>query len=351
MKKEVKKKFIWSWEFVIIMVFLGVISFLSLGIINPESLLLSRLIISVLGIGFLFLAYQRSLSTFFLTFLTGVSTFMALRISFGSEYGGTAPLTLSFVLGPVSIFIISILVSSGIWYAYEKMRYREKFPLLLFLVFIFLLMILSFNTSYFHDWIIENLLTIPFLVLLYFTHRQFKFSHLSYGLIFSFLILHVIGAHYTYAEVPFGDWLRQILDLNRNHFDRVVHFSFGLLLAYPMREIAKRIGNIKGFWAFYVPIEFVLAASAIFEILEWIITLIFAGDLGIAYLGTQGDLFDAIKDMGLAGVGSIITMLVVVGVLLYYNPKGFWQEMKTSFTIKRRAVLGERAISELQLKK
>jgi putative membrane protein len=346
-----KKNLIWSWEFVIVLVLLGVISFLSLGVVNPESSAISHLIISVLGIGFFFLAYQRSLSTFFLTFLTGVSTFMALRISFGDHYTGTAPLALPLILGPVSIFVISILVSSGIWYAYEKMKYREKFPLLLFLVFILLLIVLSFNTSYFHDWIIENLLTLPFLVLLYFTHRWFKFSHLSYGLIFSFLVLHVIGAHYTYAEVPFGDWLRNLLALNRNHYDRVVHFGFGLLLAYPMREIAKRIGNIKGFWAFYVPIEFVLAASAIFEILEWIITLIFAGDLGIAYLGTQGDPFDAIKDMALAGVGSIITMLIGAGGLRYYNPQGFWQEMKTSCKIKRRAVLGERAISELQLQK
>ena len=346
-----KKNYIWSWEFVVVLVILGTLFFFVLGIINPETSAMVSLLISFIGVGFLFLAYQHSLSTFFLTFLTGAATFTALSVSFGNEYSGNAPLTIPIVLGPLTIFIISLIVSAGSWYAYEKMKYREKFPLLLFLTFIILLIILSFNTSFFHDWLIENMLTFPFLVLLFFTHRWFRFSHLSYGLIFSFLCLHLIGAHYTYAEVPLGDWLRDLLALNRNHFDRVVHFSFGFLLAYPMREIAKRIGSIKGFWALYVPIEFVLAASAIFEILEWIITMLFAGDLGIAYLGTQGDAFDAIKDMGVAGLGSVITMLVVVAVLLYYQPKEFWQELKTSFKVKQRAILGERVISELQLKK
>ncbi|MBI4152004.1 DUF2238 domain-containing protein [Candidatus Woesearchaeota archaeon] len=351
MKTRIKKDVIYTTEFILILLVLGVASFFGIGIAYPESPVLSCVLISVFWMGFLFVAYQHSLSTFFLTFLTSISTFITLSITLGNGYGGNAPLVLPFVLRLEGVFLLATGVSLLTWYGYRQLKLREKFPLVLFLVFLLQLIILSFNTSYFEDWIIENLLTIPFIIILYFTHRWFRFSHLSYGLFFIFLVLHIIGAHYTYSEVPFGDWLRDTLALDRNHFDRIVHFSFGLLLAYPMREIVKRIGSVKGFWALYVPIEFVLAASAIFEIIEWLITLVFAGDLGIAYLGTQGDLFDAIKDMGLAGLGSVITMVIVLCVLVYYDHHRFWNEWKTSLKIKQKAILGERVISELELKR
>src|SRR5262245_4975689 len=87
------------------------------------------------------------------------------------------------------------------------------------------------------DWLLENFLVVVFTGLLVTTYRRFPLSDVSYVLITIFLTLHSIGAHYTYAQVPAGDWAKAAFHLTRNHYDRVVHFSFGLMLAYPAREI------------------------------------------------------------------------------------------------------------------
>ena len=164
------------------------------------------------------------------------------------------------------------------------------------------------------------------------------------------MFMHIIGTHYTYSEVPFGFWIQDFFGLARNHYDRIVHFSFGLFLSYPIREIGKRIGELKGVWALWIPIELVLAFSAIYEILEWFIAVIFGGDLGIAYLGTQGDVWDAQKDMVLAGLGSVITMFVTAFIIIYYDAKNFFKELKDSFSVKSKEVLGERAIQKFKRK-
>jgi putative membrane protein len=164
---------------------------------------------------------------------------------------------------------------------------------------------------------------------------------------FAYMVLHIIGTHYTYSEVPLGDWLKNLLGLSRNHYDRIIHFSFGLLMAYPMREIAVRIGSVRGFWGLYVPVEFVLAFSALYEILEWLIAVIFGGDLGIAYLGTQGDQWDAIKDMALAGLGSVIAMGIVMLLLLVLTRGAFWKELRESLRVKQHEPLGEEAIRRM----
>lgn len=160
------------------------------------------------------------------------------------------------------------------------------------------------------DWLLENLLvlvTVPALVL---TYRRFPLSDLSYVLIVAFLTLHAIGAHYTYAKVPLGFGLKEWLDLSRNHFDRIVHFAFGLLLAYPVREVFLRIAHVRGYWAYHLPLNVVLAFSGLFEIIESWIARIARPELGEAYLGAQGDVWDAQKDMTVALVGAIICMAV-----------------------------------------
>ena len=91
---------------------------------------------------------------------------------------------------------------------------------------------------------------------------------MSYLLITVFLTLHAIGAHYTYSEVPFGFWMQRTLGFARNPFDRVVHFSFGLLLAYPIREVFLRVANARGFWGYFLPLDRTLSTSALFELLE-----------------------------------------------------------------------------------
>src|SRR5688572_20716258 len=93
-------------------------------------------------------------------------------------------------------------------------------------------------------WVLENLLVVFCVGALILTFRRFAFSNRSYFLIAIFLSLHAVGAHYTYAQTPFGEWLKEAFDLSRNHFDRIIHFCFGLLMAYPAREVLLRIGQV-----------------------------------------------------------------------------------------------------------
>jgi putative membrane protein len=194
----------------------------------------------------------------------------------------------------------------------------------------------------------ENWLTVPFVILIYLTYRWFRFSNVSYGLVFTYMMLHIYGSHYTYAEVPFGFWMQSVLGLARNHYDRIVHFSFGLLLAYPVREVVIRISDTKGFWSYWFPIEFVLAFSAVYELLEWGIAVIFGGDLGVAYLGSQGDVWDAQKDMFVAGSGSVLAMLAVAIIIWRYRRADFWRELRESFTVKNKRELGEVALEDMR---
>ena len=154
------------------------------------------------------------------------------------------------------------------------------------------------------DWVLENVLAVTLVTGLVLTYRRFPLSDTSYLLITLFLTLHAIGAHYTYSEVPLGYWLRDWGHFSRNHFDRVVHFCFGLLMAYPVREVFLRVASTRGFWAYYLPLDVTLAFSAIYEIFEMLVAVVIAPSAGDAYLGTQGDIWDAQKDMGAAFIGA-----------------------------------------------
>jgi len=158
------------------------------------------------------------------------------------------------------------------------------------------------------DWLLENLLVFIAAAVLLATYPRFRFSNLSYGLFTVFLSLHLVGAHYTYAETPFGFWLQDWFDLQRNHYDRIVHFSFGLLLAYPMREILLREAGVKPGWACFISINSILAFSAVYEVIEAVAAVVVSPELGTAYLGTQGDEWDAQKDAGLALAGAVVAM-------------------------------------------
>ncbi|MFO0775679.1 MAG: DUF2238 domain-containing protein [Nitrospiraceae bacterium] len=157
------------------------------------------------------------------------------------------------------------------------------------------------------DWALENILAVAFLSLLIATYRRFRLSNASYLCITGFMLLHAVGAHYTYAEVPLGFWLKEAFGLTRNPFDRIVHFSYGFFLVYPLRELLIRLADVKGFWAYYLPISGILAQSGLFEIIEMVIAVIVNPELGSAYLGMQGDEWDAQKDMVMATMGAIIT--------------------------------------------
>jgi putative membrane protein len=165
-----------------------------------------------------------------------------------------------------------------------------------------------------HDWMLENILVVLAVGLLVGTYRTFPLSDLSYLLITVFLTLHTVGAHWTYAQVPFGFWLQRVLGLARNPFDRLVHFCFGLLLAYPIREVFLRVANARGFWAYYLPLDVTLAFSALYEIMEMVVATLVAPGTGDAWLGTQGDVWDAQRDMAMAAMGALLCMTLTAGV-------------------------------------
>ncbi len=161
------------------------------------------------------------------------------------------------------------------------------------------------------NWILENLLVFIFIGFLTFTYKRFAFSDLSYLLICIYLCLHVYGSQHTYAENPLGYYLQDVFDTSRNHYDRIVHFSFGFLLAYPMRELFLKWLNFKKWVAWFLPIEVTLSISGFYELIEWAVADLFFKAQGDAYLGTQGDIWDAQKDIFLAFIGAILATSIV----------------------------------------
>lgn len=161
------------------------------------------------------------------------------------------------------------------------------------------------------DWMLENLLALFSIGVLIATYRSFPLSNVSYVLITVFMTLHAVGAHYTYSQVPLGYWLAQAFHLTRNHFDRIVHFSFGLLMSYPFWEILLRYARVRGAWAPVMAVTITLAFSGMFEIIESWVARIVSPELGDAYLGTQGDIWDAQKDTTAAFAGAVLCMMSV----------------------------------------
>lgn len=204
------------------------------------------------------------------------------------------------------------------------------------------------------DWALENALVVAFGVGLWASHGAFVFSRISYTLIFAFLCLHAVGAHYTYALVPYDDAWRALTGSSfnsmfgweRNHFDRLVHYCYGLLLAYPIREVFLRVADVRGFWGYFLPLEFTLSTSALFELFEWGAAEFFGGDLGVAYLGTQGDVWDAHKDMALAALGALSAMLITAA-LNHRLQRDFAREWSDSLKVKDARPLGEAEIARM----
>jgi putative membrane protein len=218
----------------------------------------------------------------------------------------------------------------------------------LLIVFLAVWIWAAINPVYREDWLLENYLVFIFVPIILLVGFYFKLSKISYTLITVFMILHVIGSHYTYAEVPFGYILQAWFGSSRNMYDRLVHCCFGLLLAYPIREVFVRVTKAKGFWSYWFPIELVLAFSAVYEMIEWLTSIHSDPSAGLAFLGAQGDVWDTQKDMAMAGIGSVITMIFVFGINLLFKGKTIWREMIDSFKIQKNdSPLGEIALAKM----
>lgn len=189
--------------------------------------------------------------------------------------------------------------------------HQRRVPLICFAIFALVWVAMAIRPRYPADWFLENLITFVVVPLAVLTHRRFQFSDQAYVQATVFAILHTIGSHYTYSEVPVGEWLRDAFDLGRNHYDRIVHFAFGLLMLRPMRELAIRNPKAMGPVAVrYLSFAAVAFWSIAYEIIEWLVASVADPAAGTAYLGTQGDVWDAEKDMAWACVGTLVGLLM-----------------------------------------
>ena len=201
----------------------------------------------------------------------------------------------------------------------------RRYPLILLSVYLAWWCFLAISPWYRQDWLLENVLVFIGLPLAIFVHRRLSDGALT--ALFVFFVLHSLGAHYTYEKVPYDLWseaafgisISDLLGLHRNHFDRLVHLLYGLLVTPAFTQLLDAKIVMRGGWRYLIPITFMASHSALYEVIEWGAAAVFGGDLGQAYLGTQGDVWDAQKDTALALLGSLIS---VICLRLYQHRRG-----------------------------
>jgi putative membrane protein len=223
-----------------------------------------------------------------------------------------------------------------------------RYPLILLVLLTAFGGLLGIKPNQRGDWLLENALTVAGIAVLVVSYPAMPLSKLSYTLIFLFLLLHEVGAHYTYAEVPYDRWfealtgntLSEWLGFERNHYDRLVHFAYGLLLAYPFRELFVRVAEARGFWGYFLPLDIVMSSSMLYEVIEWGAASVLGGDLGQAYLGTQGDVWDTQQDMALATLGAVVS-LSIAALVSRAMRRDFQREWAESLRVKLPLPLDE----------
>jgi putative membrane protein len=208
---------------------------------------------------------------------------------------------------------------------YRKIIPMWRYPQWLLALYGVLWLALAIAPVYRQDWLLENAIVFIAIPILMLTSGRLRFSNFTYTCLFVFFSLHAIGAHYTYSLVPYDEWAQALtggslngwLGFERNHYDRLIHFLYGLLVAPAAVEIFAHYGRYPRVWAALFPALFMASHAVIYELIEWAAAIVFGGELGQAYLGTQGDIWDGQKDMALAlcGTAIMITTLAAAGRL------------------------------------
>ena len=191
------------------------------------------------------------------------------------------------------------------------MRYYPYVLAISFLVFFILFGISPVDRAV---WIIEVIPIVCAYLLLLSTYDKFKFTNISYSLMLIWMVWHTIGGHYTFANVPF-DFVTDLFNFQRNNFDRVGHIVVGFY-AYPMAEFLTRKKYANVIVASFFGLFFIMSIAAGYEIVEWAYAVIDGGDTGLEFLGSQGDIWDAQKDMLADTVGALISL----ALFLYIRP-------------------------------
>ncbi len=184
---------------------------------------------------------------------------------------------------------------------------KSKLPHYLLLGYLIYSLLLAFQPYDRAVWLSEIIPPLLIVLFLSLTYRKFKFSDTSYLLMSCFVFLHTLGAHYTFERVPFG-LVTRAFDFSRNHFDRFSHFTVGFY-AYPIAEYLsrKRLSESKWLIALFAVFT-IFTVGAAYEIIEWLYALSTAPEMGAAFLGSQGDPWDAQKDMLADGLGAIFAV-------------------------------------------
>lgn len=190
---------------------------------------------------------------------------------------------------------------------------RLKLPHYLLIIYIVLFIVCSINPYNKDVWMIENLTVLAIVIPLVLTYKQFQFSNLAYISMSVLIYLHTIGGHYSFGKVPF-DFITNLFDFERNHFDRIAHFTVGFY-AYAAAELLlyKKWTSSK-FILFTYPIFFIFTVGSVYEIFEWITAFFAETEAGGLFLGSQGDIWDPQKDILANGLGAIAAAILFFNV-------------------------------------
>ena len=187
----------------------------------------------------------------------------------------------------------------------------------LFLFFLAFFIVSCINPPYAQFLLMQHVPTLVAAFFLAYLSNRFSIGQLSFASIILFLCLHTLGARYLYSYTPYDDWSQKLFGVSisetfgfeRNHYDRLVHFSYGLLLAIPVQEFERRYLKLSPAVSSVLAVEFILATSAAYELAEWLVAIVFTPTWAETFLGQQGDIFDAQKDMALATAGACVSMV------------------------------------------
>jgi putative membrane protein len=196
---------------------------------------------------------------------------------------------------------------------------QDRYQQTLFILFLVFFAGSCVRPPYLQFLLMQHVPTVLAALLLAFLSNRFAISRLSFTAIILFLALHTLGARYLYSYVPYDEWSEYLLGINitksfgfqRNHYDRLVHFSYGFLLAVSIQEFERRHLRLSVPLSSVLAIECILATSAGYELIEWFVAIVFTPRWADQFLGHQGDIFDAHKDMALATTGAILSIGLV----------------------------------------
>lgn len=194
---------------------------------------------------------------------------------------------------------------------------------IVFTIYIIFWGIMAINPKYPQDWLLENILVFIFFPFVFWMDKKYSYTILSIILLLIFASLHSLGSHYTYAEMEHFNVITQFFGFERNHFDRLVHFLFGLLTFRMLFEmISSWATTVKA--ALFFTFTMIVLISTVYEMLEWLAATILHPELGMAFLGTQGDVWDAHKDTAMAMLGALLNFA------FYQSYKKLWLSKKAS---------------------